>query len=84
MASEIDGQQIRMALREANMIASIERIVTPEERQRRTVVTRESSLEEALDRYITQHENLIPLKAQLIEKAMELESAYELQRQNPK
>ncbi len=84
MASEIDGQQIRMALREANMIASIERIVTPEDRQRRTVVTRESSLEQALDRYITQHENLIPLKSQLIEKAMELESAYELQRQNPK
>ncbi len=81
-ASEIDGQQIREALREANMIASIERIVTPEERQRRTVVTRESSLEEALDRYITQHENLIPLKQQLMDKAMELESLYELQRQN--
>ena len=81
-ASEIDGQQIREALREANMIASIERIVTPEERQRRTVVTRESSLEEALDRYIAQHENLIPLKQQLMDKAMELESLYELQRQN--
>lgn len=79
--STIDGQQIREALKEANNVASIERIVTPEERQRRTVVTRESSLEEALDKYVSQHENLTSLKTQLIEKALELESAYELQRQ---
>ncbi|MFK7844488.1 MAG: exonuclease SbcCD subunit D [Rhodothermales bacterium] len=80
-ASSIDGQQIREALKEASNIASIERIVTPEERQRRTVVTRESTLEEAMDRYISQHENLTFLKTELIEKALELESAYELQRQ---
>lgn len=78
----VDIQELRVALKSAHTIASIERIVTPEERQRRTIVTRESSLEEAMDRYIAQHENLIPLKDQLIEKALELESAYELQREN--
>ncbi len=81
-ATDIDGQQIRTALGAANNIASIERIVVPEERQRRTVVTRESSLEEAMDRYIEQHDTLVPLKQTLIEKALELEKQYELQRQN--
>ncbi len=80
MATSIDAQQIREALKDANMIASIERIVAPDERQRRTIVTRESTLEEAMDKYISQHENLIPLKKQLIEKALELEADYELLR----
>ncbi len=81
-ATAIDIQLLRDSLKGASVIASIERIVTPDERQRRTVVTRESSLEEAMDKYISQHDNLAPLKAQLIEKALELESDYELQRQN--
>ena len=80
-ATEIDISRIREALKPASAIASIERIVDPEERERRTVVTQESSLEEALKRYIAQHESLGALEEQLIEKALELESVYELQRQ---
>ncbi len=80
-AAAVDVQQIKEALKEANMVASIERITTPDERQRRTIVTRESTLEEAMEKYIIQHENLVPLKDKLIEKALELESTYELQRQ---
>ena len=82
LAASVDIQQIRSALKGAQAIASIERVVTPEERQRRTVVTQESTLAEAMEKYIAQHENLASLKSQLIEKALELESVYELQRQD--
>ena len=77
-ATEIDLSRIREAFKPAFTIASIERIVDPEERERRTIVTRESTLEEALKRYIAQHEKLIPLEEKLLEKALELEVSYEL------
>ena len=79
-AASVDVSRIREALKPAMAIASIERIVDPEERERRTVVTKESSLEEALKRYIAQHDSLGPLEEKLVEKALELESVYDLQR----
>jgi exonuclease SbcD len=83
-ATEIDISRIREALRPAHAIASIERVVDPVERQRRTVVTRDSTLEEAMEQYIAQHESLIPLQENLIKKALELESEYNMLRQgNP-
>lgn len=76
----IDIRRIREALKEAYVIASVERTVTPTERQRRTVVTQESTLEEAMEQYILQHEHLLPLKNQLIEAALEIEATYDAQR----
>lgn len=80
-ATDVDILHLRELLGPAQAIASIERIVNPEERQRRTIVTRESSLEEAMEQYIAQHDTLLPLQDQLIKKALELENAYELKRQ---
>ncbi|GIV57333.1 MAG: nuclease SbcCD subunit D [Rhodothermaceae bacterium] len=76
----VDIPRIREALRQAHVIAAIERTVDPAERQRRTVVTRESSLEEAMRRYIDQHEDLAPLRDRLVEAALELEADYEARR----
>lgn len=80
LATDIDISRLRALLSPAQAIASIERIVDPQERQRRTIVTRESSMEEAMEQYIAQHDTLIPFQEQLIEKALELENAYELKR----
>lgn len=76
----IDIRRIREALKDAYVIASVERTVTPTERQRRTVVTQESTLEEAMEQYILQHEHLLPLKDQLIEAALDIEAAYDANR----
>ncbi len=77
---EVDILQIREALKPAFAIASIERITEPVERKRKTVVTRDSSLEEAMKLYISQHETLAPLEKDLIKKALELEMEFELHR----
>ncbi|QXD15877.1 exonuclease SbcCD subunit D [Rhodocaloribacter litoris] len=79
-AALVDVPRIREALKTAHVIASIERTVDPAERQRRTVVTRESSLEEAMTRYIAQHDELAPLKDRLLQAALELEAEYEARR----
>ena len=79
--SAVDISRIRQALKPAHVIASIERVVNPEERTRRTVVTKESTLKEAMKQYIAQHETLHALGDKLIEKALELEEEYELHRQ---
>lgn len=76
----IEVQRIREALKPAHAIASIERTVTPTERQRRTIVTQESSLEEAMEQYILQHEHLLDLKDDLIQTALDIEATYEAQR----
>ena len=77
---QIDGPRIREALRSAAAIASIERTVDPAERQRRNVVTRESSLQDAMTQYLAQHENLASIKDKLIEAALALEATYEARR----
>lgn len=79
-AAHVDVQRIREALRSAAAIASIERTLEPVERQRRTVVHRETSLREALERYIDQHETLRPLRQELIEAALALEARLEAER----
>lgn len=79
-AARVDVQRIREALRSAAAIASIERTLEPVERQRRTVVHRETSLREALERYIDQHETLRPLRQELIEAALALEARLEAER----
>ncbi len=73
-ATLVDGRKIREALSTAYVIAGIDRQVEPTERQRRTVVTRESSLKDAMTQYVAQHEHLAPLKERLVRAAMELES----------
>lgn len=78
----IDTHRIREALGDADVIASIERSVDPAERQRRTVVTRESDLEEALRQYVAQHEDLGALEEDLVEAALELEAAYDAERRD--
>lgn len=59
--ADIDLSQIREALENVHVIASIERITEPLERKRKTVVTKDSSLEEALRLYISQHDPVDPL-----------------------
>ena len=78
--ADIDVAQIREALKTVHVIASIERITEPLERRRKTVVTRDSSLEDALRLYISQHETLAPLEEKMVEKALELEMEFELHR----
>ena len=76
--SLLDIQAVRQALNKAFAIASIEREMDTMEREQRTDVTRESSLEDALRGYISQHPNLEPLTAELVQKALELEELAEL------
>ena len=78
--ADIDISQIRDALKPVHVIASIERITEPLERKRKTVVTKDSSLEEALRLYISQHESLAPLEEEMVKRALELEMEFELHR----
>ncbi len=77
---EVDVRRLRDALARAHKIAAIERSVDPVERQQRTVVTRDSDLEEALRRYVAQHENLASIEEDLVEAALALEAAHDAQR----
>lgn len=72
--ARVDIRRIREALRAAAHIASVERTLTPIVRERRTIIEQDSSLREALSRYIDQHEKLHPLRTQLIEAALALEA----------
>ena len=72
--SLVDQNRIREALSAADTIAAIERTVDPAERRRRTVVTRESGLEEALRQYVGQHDELDSIEDDLVEAALELEA----------
>jgi len=76
----IDQSRIRDALKSAQVVAAVERTVDPTERQRRSVVMRESSLEEAMTEYLAQHEHLAPIKDRLIQAALELERDYDSKR----
>ncbi len=68
----VDQDRIREALSDADTIAGIERTVEPAERKRRTVVTRESSLEDAVRQYVAQHEELDSIEEDLVEAALDL------------
>lgn len=75
--SLVDQARIRDALSSAETIAAIERTVEPEERKRRTVVTRESSLEDAVRQYVAQHDELDSIEDDLVEAALELDAELE-------
>ncbi len=77
---QIDAHRIREALKAAFVIASNERTVDPVERQRRTVLTREASLHEAMEQYVAQHDHLASIRDDLIQAALELEAEYEAKR----
>ena len=76
----VDVRRIREALSEAHAVAAIERTVEPTERQRRTVVTREASLQEAMQHYVAQNDHLAPLKDELVRAALEIEEEHEARR----
>lgn len=78
--AQVDVRRVREALKDAEVVAAIERTVDPIERQRRTVVTRESSLEEAMQQYLAQHDHLTSLKDDLVRAALDLEAEYEASR----
>jgi DNA repair protein SbcD/Mre11 len=73
----VDVHRLRDALRGCYCIASIERTIDPVERQRRTAVHRDTSLREAMDQYIAQHDHLASLKDELVETALQVEAEYE-------
>jgi len=78
--SLVDTTRIRDALDGADKIAAIERTVDPTERKRRTVVTRESNLEDAMRQYVGQHDELSGLEDDLVDAALELQSELEADR----
>lgn len=82
-APRVDVRRIREALAEAEVVASIERTVVGTERQRRSVVTRDASLRDAMAQYLAQHEHLTPLHDQLVAAALALEADYETRQSNP-
>ena len=80
--AQIDPSRIRGALKEAFAVAAIERTVDPAERQRRTVVTRDATLKEAMERYVAQHDHLAALRDEMIEAALALEAELDAKRRD--
>ncbi len=76
----VEQGRIRDALSDADTIAAIERTVDPAERKRRTVVTRESDLEDAVRQYVAQHEELDGIEDELVQAALELDTEADAQR----
>jgi exonuclease SbcD len=77
----IDSARIRDALAGAEKVAAIERSVDPSERRRRTVVTRDSDLEDAMRQYVGQHDELQGLEDDLVNAALDLQNEIESTRQ---
>jgi len=73
-ASMVDAGAIRDALRSADCVAAVERVVDPVERRRTTLVRRETSIGDAVGLYVDQHENLAPLREALVAAALELDA----------
>ncbi len=74
----IDLERIRTALSDAFYIASIQPRIRPTDRPRRTGITEDIALGEALQRYIENNEHLGKRKDELLKKARELERILEL------
>lgn len=72
--AHVDQTRLRKALEPADTVAAIERTVDPADRKRRTVVTRESELDEAVRQYVGQHDELAGMEEELVEAALELEA----------
>jgi exonuclease SbcD len=77
----VDPSRIRDALAGADKVAAIERSVDPAERRRRTVVTRDSDLEDAMRQYVGQHDELQGMEDDLVSAALELQNEIESTRQ---
>ena len=77
--AQVDTARLRDALAPAHLVAGIERTVDPAERKRRTVVTRESDLEEAVRQYVGQHDELSGMEEELVDAALELEAELDAQ-----
>ncbi len=71
--AQVDQTRLRKALEPADTVAAVERTVDPADRKRRTVVTRESGLDEAVRQYVGQHDELTGMEEELVEAALELE-----------
>ncbi len=70
----VDEGAIRAALAEAHLVAAVEREADPTERRQRTVVRQDTSLKDAMERYVDQHEALATLKDDLVAAALEIEA----------
>ncbi|WP_420455186.1 metallophosphoesterase family protein [Rubrivirga sp.] len=69
----VDEAAVRAALADADTIAAVERELDAVERRQRTVVRTDTSLKEAVERYVDQHETLAKLKDDLVAAALEIE-----------
>jgi len=78
----VDSARVREALSAAEKIAAIERTVDPAERKRRTVVTRDSDLEDAMRQYIGQHDELRDVEDDLVDAALQLQQELESTRKD--
>ena len=72
---DVDAGAVREALASADAIAAIERVAEPVERRQRTVVRTDTSLRDAVERYVDQHENLAGMKDALVAAALDLDEA---------
>ena len=77
-AEPVDLQRVRHALESAYHIASIQPRFAPVERQRRSEVSEDLNLGEALDRYIDNSTELQQYRQELKDHALQLERALEL------
>ncbi len=69
----VDQGAVRDALKDAEHIAAIERVVDAQERRQRTVVRQDTSLKDAMSRYVAQHEKLANMEDELVAAALEIE-----------
>jgi exonuclease SbcD len=81
--AQVDPARLRDALDGAETVAGIERTVDPAERKRRTAVTRESGLEEAVRQYVGQHDELSEMEDDLVAAALALEAELDAEQVEP-
>ncbi len=74
----VDLEQVRRALGAAFYVASIQPRLLPRERPRRTAITEDLALSDALGRYIDNNDHLSERREDLLKRARELERALEL------
>ncbi len=77
---KVDVTKIRSALKSAFRITSVESVCEPIRRKRRTQLTRNSGLQEALEGWIDQHDHLAGERDNLVKAALELEADWEASR----
>lgn len=74
---QLDVRAIREALRDADTVAAIERVVDPAERKRTTVVKPDATLKDAMTQYVAQREELATMKDDLLAAALAIEREVE-------